>query len=178
MQPSEDTVASYFVPSVFIYEQDLQIHCPLTSTSNNCRTCETTFWTNKMGQSDVKASSEQVSNKAVEKFINTHGQSDPSSRSTKRLKDPIVIPQRRPGQKSRGFIEAYAPDLEQFGITKEAFLDLISAVNDATKTSKWLFAIQVAAAGAGFVPNNIAMGTAAGVQLIAGIIAKAEQRWK
>jgi hypothetical protein len=32
--------------------------------------------------------------------------------------------------------------------------------------------------GIGFIPNHIALGVSAAVQIIAGIVAKAETRWK
>lgn len=95
-----------------------------------------------------------------------------------RLSCPVVIPQRRPGNKERGFIKAYAPMLAQCGIDQDTFLDFIRTCNKAVQASKWLVAIQAAAAGAGFAPNMIAMGVAMGVQVASGIAAKAQIKWK
>lgn len=95
-----------------------------------------------------------------------------------RLSSPVVIPQRRPGNKERGFVEAYAPDLQAFGINQETFIAFIQAINKAVQASKWLYAIQVAAMGTGFIPNHIALGVSAAVQIVAGVIAKTETRWK
>lgn len=44
----------------------------------------------------------------------------------KRLPCPVIIPQRRPGQKRRGFVRAYAPVLEESGISQDVFLKFIS----------------------------------------------------
>ena len=38
------------------------------------------------------------------------------------LERPVILPQRRPGNKRRGFVQAYAPMLEQAGIAQDAFL--------------------------------------------------------
>ncbi|KAB8070022.1 hypothetical protein BDV29DRAFT_181698 [Aspergillus leporis] len=115
---------------------------------------------------------------AVDAFLHAHPQPAIRAAAPPRLPYPVVIPQRRPGNKERGFVKAYAPALEQYGISHDAFLDLIRACNKAIQASKWLVAIQVAAAGTGFIPNNIAIGVSMAVQVIAGVIAQAEIKWK
>ncbi|KAK5064776.1 hypothetical protein LTR84_000610 [Exophiala bonariae] len=82
------------------------------------------------------------------------------------------------GLEERGFVEAYAPALEQFGIHQDEFISFVRATNRAVRASKWLSAIQLAAAGAPFVPNHIALGASVAVQVIASVMAKAETRWK
>ena len=42
-----------------------------------------------------------------------------------RLTCPVIIPQRRPGSKSRGFMRAYAPVLADYDINEETFLDFL-----------------------------------------------------
>ncbi|KAE8153103.1 hypothetical protein BDV25DRAFT_137174 [Aspergillus avenaceus] len=91
---------------------------------------------------------------------------------------PIVIPQRRPGSKERGWVKAYAPILEQYDIQQDMFLDFLESLNKAMQGSKFLMALQVAALGAGFVPNTIAMGVTVAVQVAATIATKAETKWK
>jgi hypothetical protein len=118
---------------------------------------------------------------ALDGFIDAH--LIPTAVSSPRAADyhlpgPVVIPQRRPGNKTRGFIEAYPPALEPFGIQQDEFIDFIKATNEAVRASKWLGAIQLAAAGTSFVPNSIALGVSVAVQVVAGVIAKAETRWK
>ncbi|TPX18557.1 uncharacterized protein E0L32_002414 [Thyridium curvatum] len=123
---------------------------------------------------------QQNADSALEDFIHDYPRTNVAfgAESPPRLRNPVVIPQRRPGNKERGFIKAYAPDLEEFGIDEESFLAFIRATNKAAQASKWLYAIQVAAMGTGFIPNHIALGVSAAVQIIAGIVAKAETRWK
>lgn len=118
---------------------------------------------------------------SLDGFIQAHPLSTaacPQRRSDCHLSFPVVIPQRRPGNKSRGFVEAYAPALEPFGIQQDEFISFVRATNKAVQASKWLTAIQLAAMGTSFVPNSIAMGASVAVQVVAGVIAKAETRWK
>ncbi|CAK7267597.1 hypothetical protein SEPCBS119000_002631 [Sporothrix epigloea] len=123
---------------------------------------------------------QQSADAALDSFLAHHGppESTPTTSTTPRLVHPVVIPQRRPGNKQRGFAEAYAPDLAAHGIDEASFLAFLRATNKAAQASKWLHAVQVAAMGTGFIPNHIALGVSAAVQIIAGITAKVETRWK
>ena len=130
---------------------------------------------------DATSHHAQADKQALDSFINAHPVStnaSPTKSPDGHLSCPVVIPQRRPGNKDRGFIEAYAPALEQFGIQQDEFINFIKATNKAVRASKWLGAIQLAAMGTGFVPNSIALGVSVAVQIVAGVIAKAETRWK
>ncbi|CAK7263296.1 hypothetical protein SEPCBS57363_000495 [Sporothrix epigloea] len=123
---------------------------------------------------------QQSAEAALDTFLTHHGPpGTPTAASTlPHLLHPVVIPQRRPGNKQRGFVEAYAPDLAANDIDEESFLAFVRATNKAAQASKWLHAVQVAAMGTGFIPNHIALGVSAAVQIIAGITAKVETRWK
>lgn len=131
--------------------------------------------------SDAEVQHAPGNGQALDGFIHAHPLSNAAfslRTSDCHLPCPVVIPQRRPGNKGRGFVEAYAPALEQFGIRRDEFLGFIKATNKAVRSSKWLGAIQLAAVGTSFVPNPIALGTSVAVQVVAGVIAKAETRWK
>lgn len=52
-----------------------------------------------------------------------------------RLPCPVIIPQRRPGSKRRGFVRAYAPVLAQCGISQDVFLKFISDFHKASQVS-------------------------------------------
>jgi hypothetical protein len=52
-----------------------------------------------------------------------------------RLDCPVIIPQRRPEEKERGFIRAYAPALLDCGIDEATFLHFLDSLNQATKVS-------------------------------------------
>ena len=49
----------------------------------------------------------------------------PLPEKSQRLSCPVIIPQRRPRDKNRGFVRAYAPALEDSGISQEVFLQFL-----------------------------------------------------
>ena len=51
------------------------------------------------------------------------------------LQLPVILPQRRPGNKRRGFVQAYAPMLEQAGIGDAAFLSFCDYFEQAIKVN-------------------------------------------
>lgn len=57
---------------------------------------------------------------------------------------PVVLPQRRPKDRHRGFIRAYAPVLEAKGIDQEIFLEFIETFDKASRASPWIQAINLA----------------------------------
>ncbi|KAJ9607130.1 hypothetical protein H2200_008202 [Cladophialophora chaetospira] len=133
-------------------------------------------------RTDAVLQPEPGDEQALDGFIQSHppppAAALPPRTSDGHLPYPVVIPQRRPGNKSRGFVEAYAPVLEQFGIQQDEFTSFIRAANKAVRASKLLTASQLAAVGTSFVPNSIALGASVAVQVVAGVIAMAEGRWK
>ncbi|KAL1859224.1 hypothetical protein Plec18170_002340 [Paecilomyces lecythidis] len=120
---------------------------------------------------------EEEADSAISSFIESNSRIQVAP-SYSRLALPVVIPQRRPGKKQRGFMRAYAPVLSDFGISQEHFHDFLNALNKAVQVSKWIAAIQLAAFGASFVPNQISMGVTAAVQIVSAVAAKAQIRWK
>lgn len=50
-----------------------------------------------------------------------------------KLQCPVVIPQRRPGSKTRGFIRAYAPVLSNHDIDQETFLTFLKSFHKASQ---------------------------------------------
>ncbi|KAK1973663.1 hypothetical protein LZ30DRAFT_610198 [Colletotrichum cereale] len=57
---------------------------------------------------------------------------------------PVVVPQRRPKKRARGFIRAYSPLLADAGIDRETFLDFIDTLNKALEPNPYLYAINLA----------------------------------
>ena len=66
-------------------------------------------------------------------FLSRHppGDQPPS----KRLEVPVVLPQRRPQTKMRGFVRAYAPVLEDCGISQAAWMDFLDHFHESIKVS-------------------------------------------
>lgn len=52
-----------------------------------------------------------------------------------RIPCPVIIPQRRPRNKDRGFVRAYAPVLADCGISQEVFLQFLEDWDKASKVS-------------------------------------------
>lgn len=52
-----------------------------------------------------------------------------------RLQFPVIIPQRRPEDKSRGWVRAYAPALMNCGIDQYTFLNFLDSFNESSKVS-------------------------------------------
>lgn len=50
-----------------------------------------------------------------------------------RLPCPVILPQRRPRAKARGFVRAYAPVLEGCGINQDAFLVFLNTFDKASE---------------------------------------------
>lgn len=57
----------------------------------------------------------------------------PPPAQPQRLPYPVIIPQRRPGAKKRGFVRAYAPVLADCGISQDVFLKFISDFHKASQ---------------------------------------------
>jgi len=89
---------------------------------------------------------------------------------------PIVIPQRRPRSKRRGFIRAYPPILDNYGISQDAFLTFLKNFHEASKPSKYIAAVFVAASIVGLVPNVYTMVVSTVVQVAAGTAAEVQRR--
>ena len=101
-----------------------------------------------------------------------------SSCSEPALSRPIVIPQRRPGSKERGFILAYPPVLENYGISQTSFLEFIQECNTAMPGNAALSAVGAAGFGAGLAPEPISMLVGAAVQFGAAALNRNVVIWK
>lgn len=89
---------------------------------------------------------------------------------------PVIIPQRRPRDKKRGFVRAYAPVLEDCGINQATFLEFLKTFHQSSKEDPWLDVVNIAAAGAGLAPSAIAMGVSIAVQFAVGVAIEVQRR--
>lgn len=91
---------------------------------------------------------------------------------------PVVIPQRRPGAKTRGFVRGYAPDLAASGISQDTFMRFLHNFDEASKASPYLQALFISAGIVGMVPGAITMAVSISVQITAGIAKEVDVRYR
>ncbi|CAD0094261.1 unnamed protein product [Aureobasidium vineae] len=75
------------------------------------------------------------------------------SLSNEKLPFPIIIPQRRPKDRSRGIVRAYPPILSSRNISQTTFLDFLETFNKSTQASKWIAALNLASIGTIWLPT-------------------------
>lgn len=73
---------------------------------------------------------------------------------TGKLPLPVVLPQRRPRTRSRGFVRAYAPLLENCGIDQATWLAFLDTFQKSTAANPWLNAINMASFATMFIPHG------------------------
>ncbi|MCJ1283117.1 hypothetical protein MMC26_002444 [Xylographa opegraphella] len=86
-------------------------------------------------------------------YFNRQFPSNLSAMTSGHLACPVIIPQRRPEDKSRGWVRAYAPALMDCGIDQAEFISFIDSFNEASKSSPYLDVVNIAALGVGFAPG-------------------------
>ncbi|KAL4891405.1 hypothetical protein BDV59DRAFT_69615 [Aspergillus ambiguus] len=115
----------------------------------------------------------------AELFLHRH-HSPPvhTSPGSLRLPYPVVIPQRRPKSRKRGFIRAYAPVLEDIGISQTAFIDFLETANASCQGSPWLHAINLASIGTFFIPSSTSIAVSIMISIATGVALRADGRRK
>lgn len=97
-------------------------------------------------------------------------------RPVSKLMYPVAIPQRRPKNKKRGFIRAYAPDLENMGIDKEAWFDFIETLNEASLANPWINAINLASLAATPLPFGISTAISVAIMVATDVAIEVQSR--
>jgi hypothetical protein len=88
----------------------------------------------------------------------------------------VIIPQRRPGVKKRGFFRAYAPVLQNAGISQQCFLRFLDEFDAAAKANPTFTVVALAAEIVGMVPEAICMAVSACVKIAANVAAELQIR--
>lgn len=78
----------------------------------------------------------------------------------------MVLPQRRPKDRSRGFIRAYAPLLENAGIDQAQWLEFLDMFQKSSAANPWISAINMAQFATIAIPNGIGIAVGVAIQLI------------
>jgi hypothetical protein len=91
----------------------------------------------------------------------------------------VIIPQRRPKQRDRGFVRAYAPDLMRCGIDEATFLSFIDSLNQTVAAHPTMGMVSLVGAAVGQIPPAIGVVTpilGLGIQVAAGIYKEVQSR--
>jgi hypothetical protein len=99
-----------------------------------------------------------------------------SSLKTGPLPCPVIIPQRRPRNKTRGFLRAYAPALSACGITQDVFLEFLKNFHKSSQASPIFDVVLLASNVAMQVPNHIVNPVAIVCSSFATIGAEVQRR--
>ena len=115
------------------------------------------LFTTMPSTSDVKLASEE---ELEDQFLRKHPipqdlQNQP--RPSGRLPLTVVLPQRRPKDRSRGFIRAYAPVLENCGIDQTTWLSFLDTFQKSSAANPWLNAINMAQFATFALPTPIGL---------------------
>jgi len=95
-----------------------------------------------------------------------------------RLLPPVVIPQRRPGSETRGFVRASAPVLVNHGTDQACFLKFLKELYTHSKASPLYDSVLLGSTVTGWIPNHIAVTVSTAVQVAAKLSREGQQRWK
>ncbi len=105
---------------------------------------------------DLQLEKAQDVDQVLQNFIHKHPPPIYSPVAGK-LETPVVLPQRRPKNKERGFVRAYAPILQTCGIEQQEFLDFLDGFGKAIQLHPLFHAFNLACAGA-VLATDIAVG--------------------
>lgn len=115
--------------------------------------------------------------KLIQKFLTAHPA--PSVTPPRNpLQCPVIIPQRRPHSKGRGFVQAYAPVLETAGIDQATFMDFLATFHKASQASPVFEVIFLAGHLVGYAPTLTAMAISIPIQVAAGTAIVAQSRYR
>lgn len=80
--------------------------------------------------SDIKAKEAEL----IQRLVRMAG---PPPQPARQILYPVVLPQRRPRQKNRGFVRAYAPVLADCGVGQDVFLQFLADWEMSSKVLFW-----------------------------------------
>jgi hypothetical protein len=112
----------------------------------------------------------------ADSFLAAHAR--PSPYSAGQLLLPVVITQRRPESRTKGFIRAYSPLLNDVGIDETTFLDFLSNLNKSLAPSPWIQAINLAAFAGQAVPEPFTIMISIAVKKVTDAASELQSRSK
>lgn len=95
-----------------------------------------------------------------------------------KLELPVVLPQRRPKARARGFMRAYAPVLNDAGIDQDTFIDFIETFNKVLEPNPWLNAINLAGFADVAFAEPMLMLVGVGLEIATDAIMEGQSRFR
>lgn len=112
-------------------------------------------------------------------FIQNHHFSRDVQVMTTPLPMAVVIPQRRPRDRGRGFVRAYPPMLDDCaGISQDVFIDFLNSFDKASKTSPIFDVINIACFGVGLVPSTVCFAVSMSVGTVNNVAQEIQRRYR
>ncbi|KAK5996209.1 Burnettramic acids biosynthesis cluster protein E [Cladobotryum mycophilum] len=127
---------------------------------------------------DYATATQHDADDMAHEFLSRHPIPEQQTSDRQQLPVPVIIPQRRPGERARGFIHAYAPTLGDVGIDQWTFMDFIKQLNTATMPSPWINAINVASLAVQHVPEPVTIAVSIAAQIATQVSLQAHSRSK
>lgn len=110
-------------------------------------------------------------------FVNDF--SNELSSGQQRLPQAVLIPQRRPGSRKRGFMRAYAPVLgSHAGIDQDMFIKFLDDFDKGMQASPIFDVINLACLGIGMVPSTICMAVSVSVGTVNSVAQELQIRYR
>jgi hypothetical protein len=109
-------------------------------------------------------------------FFDAHAR--PPAHPAAQLALPVVITQRRPESRTKGFVHAYSPLLDDVGIDQTTFLDFLGKLNESLAPSPWIQAINLAAFAGQHVPEPFTIMISIAVKKVADAASELHSRSK
>ncbi|KAI0417749.1 hypothetical protein F5X98DRAFT_339460 [Xylaria grammica] len=92
------------------------------------------------------------------------------------LQYPVILPQRRPKRRHRGFIRAYAPDLHACGIDQQTFMAFLDELDKSTAWSPLVDIINLSTLATFAIPGGLGAAVSVPIQLATGIYKELQGR--
>lgn len=111
------------------------------------------------------------SNETIDDVVRAFLSSNPlptDANNTEPLPQPVILPQRRPGMRTRGWVRGYAPVLARHGVSPAAWLDFLAGFKKAIGQNRWFHVMNLAV----WVADKIRVALQ-GIPLIARVVSVA-----
>jgi hypothetical protein len=125
-----------------------------------------------------KETSTTIASAFIARHTSTPSPQTPTLQDPDALPSPILLPQKRPSTRSRGFLLAHPPPshLSALNITAATFLDFITSFNKSLEPNPYLHAINLAGFAGSAVPEPAGMLLGVGVELATEAALEASSR--